>query len=313
MTMKFSVSELNNGITLRPTTVSKELDLKLAVCPACQNKCTTYQLSKPFLIAVAKDTYIQKRVSLAVNDDALKGMSIDLGEDITHSWGRAAPRKQSVGDDEATLRAKMLVLLKVFASGDADGMAKRLFDAFLKKNGKPEVFTDAALDRAAGAHENITAFCARVLAAPGTAGTDPKKTRIHQALKKAGWDISKVRQITDLGVPAFNNGDKILRTGDFNNGLGVMINGVQYVFVYAEKYDYSSCEKRYEIGLKFVLYDVFGLDDDDLDEYGAKNTWGTDAQQGITAWWQLQHQFDYAPVLTRAVVRKTFVVSTDGE
>jgi hypothetical protein len=94
-----------------------------------------------------------------------------------------------------------------------------------------------------------------------------------------------------------------------------MINGEQYVFVVAESYEYASCDARYEIQLKFVLYDVFGLDDKDLDTFGAANTsaWWPAAYQGITAWWQLQHQFGYAPLLTKAVVHKKYVVSTKDD
>jgi hypothetical protein len=101
-------------------------------------------------------------------------------------------------------------------------------------------------------------------------------------------------------------------SGDWANGLAVMINGVQYVYVYVEKYSYDSCKSQYEIELKFVLYDVFGLDDADVKTYGISRI-GTSiliASQGITAWWQLQHQFNYAPVLTRAIVYKSYKVST---
>ena len=89
-----------------------------------------------------------------------------------------------------------------------------------------------------------------------------------------------------------------------------MINGVQYAFVYIEEYCYNSCEQQYTIKLKFILYDVFGLDDD-LIEFGAASDWNLlSAPQGITAWWQLQHQFDYAPLITKAVIYKDFTIST---
>ena len=106
---------------------------------------------------------------------------------------------------------------------------------------------------------------------------------------------------TDLGVPAFNDGNKVFGTGDFGNGLGVMINGVQHVYVVATHYHYDKASKKYVVRLLSMFYDVFGLDDDDLKEYGAKSTglFSTAAGVGITAWWQLQHQFGYAPLVTR--------------
>lgn len=68
---------------------------------------------------------------------------------------------------------------------------------------------------------------------------------------------------------------------------------------------------RYRLGLKFIFYDVFGLDDDDLDEYGIfRSPAILDAPVGITAWWQLQHQHGYAPLVTRILIEKTFEAST---
>ena len=55
---------------------------------------------------------------------------------------------------------------------------------------------------------------------------------------------------------------KALSTGDFDNGLGLlMINWVQYAYVMAQSYAYDPKAKRYCLGVKYVFYDVFGLDD----------------------------------------------------
>ncbi|MBD1557145.1 hypothetical protein HC752_09350 [Vibrio sp. S9_S30] len=112
--------------------------------------------------------------------------------------------------------------------------------------------------------------------------------------------------MTNLGVPAFNLGSKVRTTGDFDNGLGVLINGVQYVYIFVDQvgFDYSGTPK---LELRFVFYDVFGLDDDDLKEYGTKlTTFGTSAAKGINAWWQLQHQFNFKPLITRIVLKKQY-------
>jgi hypothetical protein len=146
------------------------------------------------------------------------------------------------------------------------------------------------------------------LSAHNSVFKSPAQKRIHQALQQAGWDITKVIAPTDLGVPALNNGSLYFSTEDFDNGLGLMINGVQHAYAVATHYHHDAAARRYCIGLKFVFYDVFGLDDDDLREYGV--TPGTpfhiDSAIGITAWWQLQHQFGYAPLVTRVVVRRAF-------
>jgi len=189
-------------------------------------------------------------------------------------------------------------------------MAARLVDAFLRKQSSVSYFDDAVLNAAASKHANIEHFCGAALSAPGSRYAPSGKTRIHQALKAAGWDIKNLAAPTDLGVPAFNDGNKAFGTGDFNNGLGLMINGVQHVYVVAQNYDYDPKAARYCIGLKYVFYDVFGLDDDDLEEFGATSGSFTasTASVGITAWWQLQHQHGYAPLVTRIVIEKTHEV-----
>ena len=76
--------------------------------------------------------------------------------------------------------------------------------------------------------------------------------------------------------------------------------------MYATHYECDG--SRYGIRLKYFFYDVFGLDDDDLDEFGAESDgfWSSPAKVGILAWWQLQHQHGHAPLVTRIVITKEF-------
>jgi hypothetical protein len=221
MTMKVPMGDLESGVSLRSTTVCKELDLKLAVCNACRPGCVRYHLGKPKRVGIARDASMTPIISQPVDDDFMQGASLELGQDITYEYGRVAPGGWSVGEDEATLKTKMRALLRSFGAGDADGNASRLLEAFLTGNSGVEVFSDPALDRAVEAHENFVDFSDRTMNAPGH-GSDAAsgKVRIHQALKNAGWNIDKVRPITDLGILAFNKGSKVLGTGDFGNGLG---------------------------------------------------------------------------------------------
>lgn len=264
-------------------------------------------LSSPKLVAIAHDSVIKPVVKF--EDKAnLPGVTLDFGQDITSGLGRKAPQGESVGTTQAELKPKMRKLLDSFAAGDKTGMAKRLFDAFL--DDKPRqimFFDDADLSAAAAKHKNILAFMSAALSAPNSPHkADAGKVRIHQALKAAGWDISKLIAPADLGVPAFNDGNKTLSTGDFNNGLGLMINGVQHAFALATHYKYDKKSGTYIIGLRFLFYDVFGLDDKDLADFGdADDAWyRLAAPVGITAWWQLQHQFGHVPLITRIILEQ---------
>lgn len=276
--------------------------------------CSQHPVAPPKIVAVATDKYLTP--THASQDKYLPGPAPKYGQDFTYSVGRRAPNGQSVGTTEAELKPQMEFLLRAFAKNDKSGMARRLFDAFLAKQKTIYYFDDADLNKAAANHGNINYFMNAALGAPYPWGTPPAagKTRIHQALKAAGWDINKLVAPTDLGVPAFNDGSKAFSTGDFGNGLGVMINGVQHAYAVATHYRYEPSMRMYCIRLKFLFYDVFGLDDDDLREYGAQEGGGelsfSRQAQGITAWWQLQHQFGYPPLVTRIAIDKQFTVPT---
>ena len=272
--------------------------------------CKKYPLKPPKVVAIATDKYLKPKTPFpdAVN---LPGVPAPkYGQDITSSSNRAAPAKQDVGKTIAILKPKMQKLLTIFAKGDKSGMAKRLFNAFLQKQSKVKYFDDPSLNFIASTHQNINAFISLALSAPNSPRKSVGKTRIHQALKKANWDIKNIIVPKDLGVPAFNIGSKARSSEDFNTGLGVMINGVQYVYVVAKNYHYDMSNNKYCITLKFVFYDVFGLDDDDLKEFGATSdgTFSTSASVGITAWWQLQHQHGYVPLVTRIIIERTYEV-----
>lgn len=273
--------------------------------------CSRFPLNPPRLVALARDAYLTPTTPFPdpVNLPGLPAPK--YGQDITSGTGRRAPGGQDVGSTPAVLKPKMRHLLTTFASGDTTGMARRLFDAFLEDTCRDVAyFEDAALNAAAAVHPNITYFCNAALSAPGSPQRSVGPVRIHQALKNANWDITRLIAPTDLGVPAFNEGHKEFSTGDFNNGLGVMINGVQYVYVLATHYRLDPATRRYCLTLKFIFYDVFGLDDDDLREFGAASDsmLSSKAAIGITAWWQLQHQHEYTPLVTRIIVEKTFDV-----
>ena len=271
--------------------------------------CSMHPLNPPKVVAVAKDKYLKPRYPFP-DPRHLRGAWVPkYGQDITFGYGRKAPTGHSVGKSATDLERKMRALLSVFASDDKSGKAKRLFDEFLKKQKRVKYWDDKSLDIAAGRHPNILHFCNAALSAPGSG-----KFRIHQALKQANWDVTKIKVPTGLGVPAFNVGSKVLQSRDWGNGLSAMINGVQYVYVLAKDYHYDKASQRYCITLKFVFYDVFGLDDDDVKEFGPGSHYAVarryapvaEAEDGIMAWWQLQHQHGYAPLITRISVQKSY-------
>jgi hypothetical protein len=266
------------------------------------------QLSPPILCAIATDKVLKPTHSFPDTANLPSGASPMYGQDLTFGTSGAGRRKHNVGSTVADLTPKMNKLLSVFASNDKSGMAGRLFKEFLAPQKSVKFFDDADMSKAASQHSNIVFFTHAALSAPNSPHQSAGKTRIHQALKNAGWDIAKLKAPADLGVPAFNKGNKWPASEDFTTGLGLMINGVQHAFVVATQYAYDRRGGTYDISLRYLFYDVFGLDDDDLDEYGAESdgTLTPAAEVGITAWWQLQHQHSHAPLVTRIILEKDF-------
>lgn len=265
-------------------------------------------LWKQRFIAQATDTYLDPKNAFPIHDPGIKDGKLLFGQDLKFGTHGAKRRDKTVGTDENDLQTKCRALVQAFAPDDDSGMAMRLMEAFLTKRHTVRLFEDDNMNEAIQRHPNFRKFSDLVLSAPGTSGAHRNRVRVHQALRQANWDINNIPFIDDLGVLAFNEGSKVRGTEDFARGLGLMINGVQYVLVYATAYFYDPSTGTYDLHLKFVMYDVFGLDDDDLDEYGADSTWNVSAAMtGITAWWQLQHQFGYAPLVTRAEVTRKFL------
>lgn len=290
-------------IRLRPFVSSPTPDIEVAT--RVTDPCVEYTLAQPRVIAVALDGAIVEEVRLRVPEDAPYD-TLAFGPDATSSSSGSAG-DYAVGDTEQECGQIMRFLLGQFASGDTSGVAERLIDAFIAGSDAIRLFKDPDLDLKISESPRFNDFSELVVSAPGTEGAS--RFRLHQALEQANWDINAVTTITDLGIPAFNEGNSFWGTKNWGDGLALMINGVQYVVVYAEAYEYDACKKRYTLELRFVFYDVFGLDDDDLREYGTTNGgWGTTAARGISAWWQLQFEYGHRPLLTRAEVRRTYEV-----
>jgi hypothetical protein len=299
-----ATSELIEVTRTQPSCAPLTKQVRIAIV------CERFRLTQPKIVATATDVTL--RPTTTVSDPALfGGYPLGFGQDLSFSMGRPQPFGPSVGTTIWMLQTRMRELLPVFASSDTTGKATRLFNTFLSQQGAVSFWSDPDLTAAAEAHSNIQAWVDRALSVPGTLGGSTGRRRIHQALQEASWDINAVVAPTDLGVPAFNKGNPYIQTGDYGNGLTVMANGIQHAVVVAKAYSYNACRHEYTIRLEFLFYDVFGLDDDDLREFGADGGLAdTHVAEGFTAWWQLQHQHGYAPLITRIAFEREFTIST---
>jgi hypothetical protein len=89
-------------------------------------------------------------------------------------------------------------------------------------------WSDQDLSAAAEAHPHTTSFVYRAFSAPTSAERTVGRTRIHQALEAASWDINAAIAPTDLGVPAFNRGSPVWGQLQHQHGYAPLITRIAF-------------------------------------------------------------------------------------
>lgn len=275
--------------------------------------CIVYELTEPKLIAHARNSVARHASGKTPFEDPEipLGTSLSFGQDAEVEKGRKHPWLLRAAGNASYATELMKTLPPLFSNEDSVGMATRLCDDFLSAHPTPGLYKDDKLTEAVGQHPHFDSFKKNVLGAPGTVSVEQEAKGIHRALSAVDWDINKLTINEEFTPCSFNISE------NSTNGLGFMIGDVSHILVFADKYRYDSCEQKYEILLRFVLYDSFGLDDEDLEKWKiylpglAYWVLGGTAYQGIIAWWQLQHEFGYAPRITKVVLKSESIsVST---
>jgi hypothetical protein len=257
----------------------------------------------------AKNSFRVGRTAAQNGNGFIPAIPMTFGQDFEFGAGGTIPGgKPSQGANAAALVRQMEELREEVSRNDVGNLSAAYMGRFTSNVGQRLLLSSTTYNARLSSHKNIQHFMEATLAAPGLAQRGAGKVGLHQALVRKNMDISAVALISDLGVPALNIGDPGLfrNTGDWNNGLAFMVNGIQYVFVFVTYYCYNQKAHKYDITLEYHFFDVFGLDDDDVLEYGGSFF---DFAQGVTAWWQLQHQYGYAPHITRGITSRTFTVN----
>ena len=95
---------------------------------------------------------------------------------------------------------------------------------------------------------------------------------------------------------------------EYTSGLGICVDGL-----YGNKIEVSSYEfdgKKYKYTLHFVMYDIFGLEEHDIDSRKYKDILPYGCIIGFVPWYILQHYDKYAgaykPFLTYIEFDRTF-------
>ena len=258
-------------------------------------------ITERLLVGAARDGRTDRDIPFPDTELLPRSQIPKFGDDLRFGVDRTPPSGRTAGDSAETLIPICRGLLKDYASKDITGGAvNALFDQFLSGRQEVRLFSHPGLDEATNSHSKLDEWCRRTIRAPNM-GIKEKADgfTIHTALKAADWDIFSMQAPIDMGTRALNDGIKGF-TGDYTNGLTIGINGISLAYILATAYSYDGYRRRYNLRLRYVFYDVFGLDDRDEKKYGGLN-------KGFTAWWELQHRFGFAPLVTRWVVDKEYL------
>jgi hypothetical protein len=96
-------------------------------------------------------------------------------------------------------------------------------------------------------------------------------------------DITKI-------APTFN---------DNFSGLGITIDAINYTCVVLKKFTITP-QGKYVASIQVQMYDTFGLDDEDVKNFGEQNIFKkVGAKLGFIAWWVLQHVKGYKHLNTK--------------
>lgn len=334
-----------------------------ATCPCCD-----ITLDRPKLVAYGSDSQtISNQIAATglqytTKDPVVEGLvgadapTMLFAEDATFSDSRSLPNSYANPQDQIADRVMFPQEFRILdrsraarverlrdwvskalaaAKNDDTGFAGRYFDHMFGPLSAPRALSevkfheDEDLNRIAKYHVMVGDFCDLVLNAPGDRQSN--NFRLHQALEAADWDINRIRSIDDLGVPAFKDYgwiDQVFLGNDMGNGLTLTVHGLQHASAVVKEYCYDSDARKYSLKLTCFLYDAFGIDTDDLVEFGQPKHAFVDLSENdgafddvkefvrlhrplasaMNAWWLLQHSYGFAPLITRIVMEKEYEV-----
>ena len=141
--------------------------------------------------------------------------------------------------------------------------------------------------------------------------------KIFIKLKSVNWDLNEIKEndLVRFDNVAFNS------NANHDDGLTILIDAVEHIEVFISEFK-SESDGKIHMKLKYVLYDTFGLDLEDLKKFGKRNNnkgnrylldWdeGNSTKRiyiqnnyglGFSSWWILQHKYNCKPFITKVSI-----------
>ena len=247
----------------------------------------------PRVIGSKSQSYLaDSPVKIAFNDpDYLPGIRPAFGQDLQFSGGSKAREIQdwqwltSDASTEATLRADMQRLRFTFSITDRQEISNSLVEEFFTPRDHVVAFTRESLNDVTKAHPSFITYRANMI------------NEFGRRFERVGFNLRSFGRIQNIPLPNFR------RFADRLRGTFFMVDRLAHTYTLLTDIEFDPNGRSYHCKFRFLFYDVFGLDDNDVRRYGLNS--------GVRAWWLLQHQYGYAPLVTRIVVdtSMTFLIT----
>ena len=237
------------------------------------------------MIGAVSQPYLRNSsVSVPFSDpNYLPGIAPTFGQDLLFSGGsnaRTLPywRELNLGQTIGVRSHKinMQTLRFLFSTADNQQMSNELVREFFTARSHVVAFTRESLNSFTRKHPSFIRFRANMI------------NEFGFAFRRAGYDLGRVGMIQNVPLPNFR------RWSDKLKGTFFMVDRLAHAYTVLTGINYDPGGRSYTCNFRFLFYDVFGLDDNDVRRYGIS--------AGVRSWWQLQHQHGYAPLVTRIVV-----------
>lgn len=264
------------------------------------------KLKFPMLIGYSRGYDLKHHYMDKLNDD-VKKIALGLEDSLYGQGGRFTTDNLDNLDNlnESDLENNMSELIKsgISINNGLEKVGEEMLTHFFDNKGGE--YENQILNRVISKDSNFDFFKKAVT------------YKILIKLKKINWNLSNIKEndLVRFDNVAFNQ--------DINrkDGLTILIDAVEHIEVYIVDYK-KLHEEKYKLTLKFVLYDTFGLDLEDLKKYGKRNEsnpgryfldWedGNTSKRiyiqnnyglGFSSWWILQHRFNRKPFTTKATI-----------
>jgi len=128
---------------------------------------------------------------------------------------------------------------------------------------------------------------------------------LNDSLKRVKGDLSK------LPFLKLEAGYRVIYgEGEKHSGLGILVHDTEKLYIYnMDDYHYDKDSREWEIKLYFQIFDNFGLDDGDLEDFQGWEWSVHQWNKKFAAWWILQHIRGYKPFRTE--IRTVFKIKGD--